>query len=488
MGAITRLFARLTVNWVATLGTVLSTCSAFGILFVLLGGLGYLERNIYLSTFLLLGLPGVFVVGLVLLPIGLLLDRKRRLAAQGPAGESKVVAGLTAAAASVGKRRAALIVGVSFVNLILFSLIAQKTVHHVDSAAFCGTTCHTVMEPEWSAYNRSPHSRVACVQCHIGPGASWAVKAKINGFGQVVGVMTGRYHRPIPTPVEHLRPSRDTCEQCHWPQKLTGNRVKVFAHYDKDKSNTPKFNVMLMHVGGEDPVTKKYEGIHWHVSSEAEVRYEVLDHQRKKVGKITVLREGKVSAEYSVPGETLAPLAQRTMDCIDCHNRPTHLVDFSARTAVERAIYSGMLDPSVPYLVKVASDALVQKDLARETAGAQLRRSIEEAYRKEFADSVPAAGQLDKIAAVLEKLFKENVYPSMQVGFGTYASNLGHRSSDPQELTGCFRCHDRKHATTLADGKTKTLSQSCELCHESLATDEDPAKFDETLQAMVRRK
>lgn len=481
-----KLFPRLWTNWVTLFGAVLTTFAAAAILLLLSGAFPSTETNIYLGSFLLLALPGVFLVGLVFIPAGLWWERRKSPDRVLPlARPDSVTAALVHALQDRKVRnRFFFVAAVTVGNVFLFSVAGSKSVAHADSARFCGTTCHTVMQPEWEAYNRSPHSRVACVQCHIGPGASWAVRAKINGLKQVVGVMTGNYSRPVPTPVEHLRPSRDTCEQCHWPQKFTGNRIKLFPHYSQDQGNTPAFNAMLLKVGGENKRTGAFEGIHWHVRADTEVRYEVLDKQRKKIGKITVLDKGKVVAEYLPPGAQQPALATRTMDCIDCHNRPTHIVDITAKNAVDRAMFSGALDPKLPWLAEMAAAALAPPDLAHQGAATALRAGLEAAYKKAHADAVPAAADLDKAASALAEIYKRNVYPEMKVTWGTYTSNLGHQSLDGQKA-GCFRCHDREHEWKKADGSTKSLSQSCDLCHEALATGEDPAKFEEPLQALL---
>ena len=61
-------------------------------------------------------------------------------------------------------------------NIVIGSQVAYSAVNYMDSVSFCGKTCHTVMEPEFTAYQSSPHSRVECVKCHIGPGAGWFVQ------------------------------------------------------------------------------------------------------------------------------------------------------------------------------------------------------------------------------------------------------------------------------------------------------------------------
>ena len=121
---------------------------------------------------------------------------------------------------------------------------------YMDSVTFCGQTCHTVMQPEYTAYQNSPHSHVECVKCHIGPGASWFVKSKLSGVGQVFAVTFNTYPKPIPTPVHNLRPARETCETCHWPQKYGEDRVQVINKFADDETNTITKTVLLMKIGG----------------------------------------------------------------------------------------------------------------------------------------------------------------------------------------------------------------------------------------------
>ena len=133
----------------------------------------------------------------------------------------------------------------------------------MDSTQFCGGTCHTVMTPEFTTYQRSPHSRVKCTECHIGSGADWFVKSKLSGSWQLVSVALDLYPRPIPTPVENLRPARETCEQCHWPTRFVGERLRFFNRFAEDEKQTEKKTVLLMKIGGGE--TGRAHGIHWHV-------------------------------------------------------------------------------------------------------------------------------------------------------------------------------------------------------------------------------
>src|SRR5205085_3287842 len=161
------------------------------------------------------------------------------------------------------------------VILIVFLTISAggsyQAYHFSESVAFCGTTCHTPMHPEYTAYQVSAHARVACVECHVGSGATWYARAKLNGAHQLYGVMFGNYKRPIPTPVHNMRPSTDTCEQCHWPQKFHGTMLKTFNLYGYDEANTLRQFRLLIKVGGGSPENGPVSGIHWHMNLSNEV-------------------------------------------------------------------------------------------------------------------------------------------------------------------------------------------------------------------------
>ena len=130
------------------------------------------------------------------------------------------------------------------------SVAAYTGIEYMDSPQFCGQLCHEVMEPEWAGYQEGPHSRVACVQCHIGPGAPWFVKSKLSGLRQVYAVTFNTHSRPIPSPVHDLRPARDTCEQCHWPEKFHGDKIRTIRTYADDEANTESMTTLRMHIGG----------------------------------------------------------------------------------------------------------------------------------------------------------------------------------------------------------------------------------------------
>jgi hypothetical protein len=442
-------------HWITRFGASLATVAFF--MTVLLGvidGLGIIHGP-YVGIVAFLVMPAFFVTGLVLIPIGSFIRRRRGV---GPDTEMPVV-DLNRADM---RRQVLVIVGLSVLNVLLLSYVSYAGIHHMDSVGFCGTACHTVMEPEFTAYQGSAHSRVACVSCHIGPGAPWFVKSKLSGLWQVVAVATDIYPRPIPSPVENLRPSRDTCEQCHWPQRFTGDRVRVIRKHADDETSTPLSTVLVLHVGGGTGG----RGIHgWHLDANAETTYAAEDEQRQKIPWVQVRRSDGTVVTYKSPSTKLtdaqiAELPKRRMDCIDCHNRPTHTFQMPDQ-AVDEALTSGRLDRTMPYIRKLGIEVL------QASAAAGGEQTIEPAVRRFYAERYPEiaadTARVQKAAAVLRELRARNVFPRMNVGWGTYPINVGH-----ERWPGCFRCHDGEHVST--DGRT--IRQDCEVCHATLAVEE----------------
>ena len=473
-------------NWISTTGLVLATVGGFSLLF----GMVYLfaapTANVYASAFLLLVTPGILLMGLLLIPLGHVIERWRGKELSEPS-QSLRAAVADALRHKKLRRHALFVVGLTFLNVVLFATAGQQAVHFMDSPRFCGQTCH-VMEPEFTAYSRSPHSRVPCVQCHIGPGASWAVRAKIDGLRQVWAVAAGTVERPIPAPVHALRPARDTCEQCHWPSKFHGNLVKTWMYFEQDEKNSATVNVMNLRVGGENPQTGAFEGIHWHTSARFDIRYEAHDAKRELIGKVSVYDGGTLVREYLPPPPEkdseeppLGPVREtRTMDCVDCHNRPTHKFDGPPERALDLALTDGRLDATVPWLKKMALPLLKREDRPRDTAEAEFEKELRAAYEASKEAKAPADDVLKAAAKGLADVYRRNVFPEMKVGWDTYPEHIGHRG-ESADKRGCWRCHDNKHAT--ADGKK--LSRSCGMCHAVLVDEESLSDIDKKLLPLL---
>jgi hypothetical protein len=334
----------------------------------------------------------------------------------------------------------------------------------MDSTEFCGQACHSVMAPEYTAFQRSPHASVQCVNCHIGPGANWFVKSKLSGTWQLVAVTFNLYPQPIGTPVQNLRPARETCEQCHWPTKFVGDRLKVIPGYADDETSSEQKSVLLMRVGGKQGSVSR--GIHWHVDPGVRIRY-LADEKRETVYEIEMTGPKGEARRYKGEGSAPAGAAWRTMDCVDCHNRPSHTFRMPVEE-VDMAMSDGRLPRDLPFLHRESIRLLKASYPSQEAARQQIAAGLQAFYAKQYPAVAASRGPaIRDAAAVLGTLYSSNVFPSMKIGWGTYPNHIGHENSP-----GCFRCHDDAHKT--ADGRT--ISQDCSLCHGLLAVQEkDPA-------------
>ena len=334
----------------------------------------------------------------------------------------------------------------------------------MDTVSFCGQTCHVVMQPEFTAHQRSPHSRVECVSCHIGPGASWFVKSKLSGTGQLIAVALNNYPRPIPVPVRNLRPARETCETCHWPQKFDEDRLRDITSYAEDEQNTLSHTVLMLHLGGG----ASRVGIHGrHLGEGVRVRYYAADEKRQTIPWVEYTSGGQTTV-YASGNAKPDPAQLREMDCVDCHNRPTHIYQLPGR-AIDEAIATGEISSALPFVKKQGVSILKQPYATEQEAQARIPTALEDFYRNNYPQIY--AQRRDEIThsgAALLRAFQHNVFPSMKVTWGTYANNLGHTDSD-----GCFRCHDEQHS---AQGG-KTITQDCSACHNILASDEKNPKI-----------
>jgi nitrate/TMAO reductase-like tetraheme cytochrome c subunit len=443
-------------------GAALAVASAVLIVGLAVAGLFGYGGSPYVGIFAYLVLPGVFVLGLLLIPLGAWLERRR--SARGEAHRLPIV-DLNDPRT---RRRGVVFAALTAVNLLIVGFATYEGVHVMETPQFCGS-CHSVMAPEYTAYQRSPHARVACVECHIGPGASWFVKSKLSGAWQVVSVTLDLYERPIPTPVHALRPARETCEACHWPAKFHGDRLDVRTVFAADERNTEKKTVLLLHVGGAEHEVGPPRGIHAHVAPGVTVRY-LSDPERETIHTVeSTYPDGRVSlfTTSASPAEPPPPAAWRTMDCVDCHNRASHRFRLPG-PEVDLALASGRIDRTLPFVKREAVAALKVEYPSHEAARAGLEAALLDFYRGLDPATFPAREpKVREAAAALAQIYAWNVWPSMRIGWGTYASLRGH-----EDAPGCFRCHDEEHVT--ADGRT--LSQDCDLCHAVLAQEEENPK------------
>lgn len=453
----------LSNDWISLIGVAIVTTAAIFWLFLLPFSLRGEATHPYIGILVFLALPAVFFLGLILIPIGILHRRHRDRAAGRTGGTFPPLNWQNASF----RHLATLVAVLTFANIVIASQLTYSAVNYMDTTAFCGTTCHTVMKPEFTSHENSPHARVECAGCHIGPGASWFVRSKLSGTGQVVAVMLSNYPRPIPAPVENLRPARETCEQCHWPQRFTGDKVVVHASYAEDEKNSATTTVLLMKVGGL--AWNGTVGIHGaHLAEGTRIEYVATDPKRQTIPQVIYTNAPGQQTIYNSTDAKVTPAQlargeRRTMDCVDCHNRPTHTFQLANR-ALDDAMTTGDISPSLPFVKQQALAALKSDypdgDSAARRIGDALRTFYSTKYPQVYAQQ---RAQVDRTIAAVQGIYDRNVFPDMKVTWGTYVNNLGHMDSP-----GCFRCHDGSH--TSAAGKT--IPNDCDTCHELKAMDE----------------
>lgn len=357
------------------------------------------------------------------------------------------------------------------VNVFVVGILAYSGYHYMESDAFCGQVCHVPMTPEFTAYQNSAHSRVGCVDCHIGTGASWFVKSKISGARQLYAVVADTFSRPIKTPVHGLRPARDTCEQCHRPEKFHGDKLVVKDKYLEDENNTHVQTVLLLKIGSAGDLTAESHGIHWHVAPENEITYKAADWERNIIPEVSQkTANGKKiiyrSAEADEQIAAATHLEERVMDCIDCHNRPSHIY-LPADEAVNGKILTRNIPVDLPFIKQQAMKVVSVEYKTQDEARTAIATELTNYYKSNYADIYSSNRPLvEKAIAGVQAAYQENVFPEMGIQWDTYSSHLGHTN----EL-GCFRCHTEEHES--ADGEV--ISMDCEACHTILAEEEvDP--------------
>jgi hypothetical protein len=449
----------LSNNWISLAGVVLTTTATVFWLFLLPTTLRGDTDNPYIGILAFLALPAPFFLGLLMIPLGMWIKRRRT----GDAGIYPV--DFPALAWSNPElRKLAYFIGVTTViNVVVASQLSYGAVNYMDSVTFCGKTCHNVMQPEYTAYQNSPHSRVECVKCHIGPGAGWFVRSKLSGVGQVIAVTFDTYPRPIPTPVRNLRPARETCEACHWPQKYGEDRVRIISKFADDEHNTLTKTVLLMKVGGGNGGI----GIHGtHLGPGVHIRY-ASDESRQTIPWVEYDGPGGKKV-YAVADAKTAGLPMREMDCMDCHNRPTHTYELPDR-GLDRVMNAGELSASLPFAKKEALELIKMNYTSREEALQRIPAAFAKYYQDRYPDVWAARrGEITAGGKAALEVWDRNVFPAMKVTWGAYPNNLGH-----MDFPGCFRCHDGSHSTKGGD----SITQDCNACHNLLAVDEASPKI-----------
>ncbi len=411
-------------------------------------------HNPYLGIIAYMILPAVLILGLILVPLDAWLHR-RQVARGEP--EYPVID-----LCDPRLRKIAMFFTLaSVVILVVMTVVTYKSVEYMDTATFCGEVCHKVMRPELTAFRRSAHASVACVECHIGPGAPWFVRAKLSGVPQVWHYMLKDYPRPLPTPVKALRPSRDTCENCHWPQWFYGSKLRTSITYEQDKSNTRQTSTMIMHVGSGGV---RGSGIHSHIVSK--IHYLPAVENRSEIAWVRVERPDGSTQEFVNPsyqsdlGKLRKRHQTRFMDCIDCHNRAAHHFD-TFESLLDDSMTRGTVSTSLPFIKREAMNAVGETE--KVPTQAQQARVMERIGRiaSFYKNNYPQVyrtreATIRRSVEEIQRDYQGTFFPHMKIGPDTYPDWKSH--------DGCFRCHGTMVAAS-SKGRDKEIPADCNLCH-----------------------
>jgi len=454
----------LTLHWLSLFGSALVTTAVLSFLFVLPHQIRGHVDNPYIGIVLFLILPAIFFAGLILIPIGIYLG-KRRL--------KKGLVSLEFDRKATIQRLAWFFGITTLINVVIGTQFTYRAVEHMETPQFCGQSCHS-MSPEFAAYQNSPHSRVACVECHVAPGAAGWIASKAAGTRQLIETILGNYRRPIPGALESNRlvPANETCENCHWPEKFGSARLRVVTNYAEDENNTRTQTVLMMMVGGS-----KFAGIHGsHFGPGVGIRFAAADAQRQGIPWVEY-RNTQTGQTHTFVSEGTTPdsfknLPVYEMQCVDCHNRPTHTFE-SAERGMDNALALGELSITLPFVKKKGLELLKANYSSQKEAAEKLPMALADFYKQSYPDVYSKRSQdIQHAAQSILAIYKRNVFPELNVKWGSYPNNLGHN-----EFPGCFRCHDGSH--TEAGGQT--ITQDCSSCHELVATDEASPEILKTL-------
>jgi len=464
----------ISVNPIGMVGVVLTTSSFVAFIFFEVLRLIGVLTNAYVGLVVYLLFPALFVLGLLIIPFAW---RKYKLERGKSTKEllSERFDEQNTKDGFFGSKIFITVIVFTLINVFFISVAGFRTLSFMDKPKFCGTACHSVMGPEWATYQVSPHSKVKCVECHVGEGVDALIESKLSGLRQMVLASTNSYSKPVPTPVHQLRPSRETCEKCHWPEKFYGNKLKVITRYDSDKNSTPKYNTLSLKIDAGHMAGKA--GIHWHIASDNEVQYSSVDDLRREMIWVEVKQSDGSFKRYhnkllTDSVEKIEKDSIRTMDCVDCHNRATHIYE-NPSFAVDDRMSKGLVDRKLPFIKREMVAAITNNYVNRETAFEEIEAHLQSFYMRNYRNvAVSMQRSIEQAVKTAKEIYGRNVHPYMNVEWGTYPNHLGHKQGK-----GCFRCHNEN----LVDDVGKHIPYDCTMCHSILASDEDKAfKYLET--------
>lgn len=447
-------------NYVSFAGWAVVAASLTSILLLFLIELTSSTDNPYLGILTYIILPGIMFFGLGVVLLGAL--RERRLRRRSP---GRVAARPVFDFSDPRRRRNFMgFATLVFVFIFMSAFGSYRAYEHTESVQFCGQTCHTVMKPEATAFRVAPHANVRCVDCHVGPGPEWYVRSKLAGARQLYHLAMSTYSRPVKSPVHNMRAADQTCTQCHSPNLFHGDVLKEFRHFGYDEANTPRATRMLVHVGGGSPDSGPVSGIHWHMNLANEVTFVASDEQRQQIDWVRWKGRDGTVVEYTARDSRLTPeqiaaAPKRRMDCIDCHNRPTHIY-LPPDRSVNDSLAAGKLDASLPFLKREAVALLSKPYATTDEALNSIANGLAGFYRASYPNVYASkADSIRGAVAEVQRIFQTYTFPEMKTDWQTHPNNVGHFYSQ-----GCFRCHDGDHVSP----EGRVIRKDCALCHTTL--------------------
>lgn len=446
-------------NNISLVGAFVSTVSLFLIICFFIVSFLFGKGGAYLGLYAYILLPGVLLLGLILIPIGMFYTIQKSRKLNQPLPSRRLIIDFNI---PQNRNAAATFIIGSIILMILTTIGSYEAFHYTESVNFCGTVCHQVMEPEYVTYQNSSHAKVKCVECHVGEGADWYVKSKLSGLYQVYSVIMEKYPRPIPTPISNLRPARETCLECHWPEKFYSTRIKHKQHFLSDSLNS-EWNISLkMNIGGSHYGNHLKEGIHWHINPNVKIEYISTDEKREFIPWVRYIN--LTTNDTVIYQDTWMPLEEseiktatlQQMDCMDCHNRPSHKYLVPSEF-IDITLASGTL-PKLPYIKSVAMEILKNEYATRDSALFAIRNTISDFYSEEY-DTIPS-DSIKVAIKVISEAYLKNVFPEMKASWDVYPDHIGHKV-----FNGCFRCHNDTHESAFG----QKITRDCEACHSILS-------------------
>ncbi|MCG2815921.1 MAG: NapC/NirT family cytochrome c [Candidatus Aminicenantes bacterium] len=446
-------------HWLSLAGFLIFTTS-FTIslfLFIVANVLG--RGGLYMGLLTYIIGPATMASGMALLLIGLWVQRRRTKKGIEPPPPGVKILNLETPRQ---RRRLLLFTAAAALFVLISSLASFEAFHYTESVQFCGQLCHKIMEPEHVAYQHSSHARISCVECHVGAGADWFVRSKLSGLYQVYAALTKTYPTPIPTPIHNLRPARETCEHCHWPQKFYNHKMRFESYYLGDETNTRWDLQLVMRLGAEHSSRGQEKGIHWHINSDVRIEYISGEDKKNEIpwvrytniqtGESHVYRDEDIDFDERLVTEENI----RVMDCIDCHNRPSH--DYkSPNRIINDAFTSGEVSTDLPEFKLKAMELLTAEYESSTAAKTTIREGLVEFYVEDHPEFYAANAVLvEQAADLLVREFNRFFFPEMKVRWDTHNNQVGH-----MQFKGCARCHNNTH---ISD-EGRRIGRDCNSCH-----------------------